>query len=37
MPTDSTVAKKAIKREIRAPYTTRLKMSRPLRGSSPNR
>jgi hypothetical protein len=34
--TDSAVARKAMSREIRDPYTIRLKMSRPLTGSRPN-
>jgi hypothetical protein len=34
--TDSSVARNAISSEIRAPYTIRAKMSRPLTGSIPN-
>ena len=37
MTTDSSVARKAMSREIRAPYTIRLKMSRPFVGSTPSR
>ena len=37
MNTDSRVARKAINSDMRLPYTTRLKMSRPFTGSTPIR